>query len=86
MVEYEVLLVASAVKEFHALPGEVKRRLGEAFDELRERPRPSGVQKLQGYEQLYRIRVGHYRVVYQVDDVARVIRITRVRHRREAYR
>jgi len=63
MAEYEVLLVASAVKEFHAFPGEVKRRLGKAFDDLSARPRPSGVQKLQGDEQLYRIRVRHDRVV-----------------------
>ena len=46
-------------------------------------PRPSGVRKLVGHESLSRIRVGQYRVVYDIDDQGRSIRITRIRHRRE---
>ncbi len=86
MAEYEVHFVSSAAKEFRSLPIDIKRRIGAAVEKLRQTPRPSGVRKLHGYEHLYRIRVGQYRIVYEVDDQANLVRITRVRHRREAYR
>lgn len=85
MAQYEVEFVASAAKEFRSLPIGVKRRIGIAIDALRENPRPVGVRKLQGRTDYYRIRVGTYRVVYEIDDEARLVRVTRVRHRREAY-
>ncbi|MGO9579102.1 MAG: type II toxin-antitoxin system RelE family toxin [Desulfobaccales bacterium] len=55
-------------------------------DKLRQKPRPRGVRKLQGHERLYRIRVGQYRLVYEIDDLVQLIVVTHVRHRREAYR
>lgn len=85
MATYEVKFATSAAKEFRSLPLELKRRIGAAIDGLRQDPRPPGVRKLVGHERLYRIRVGQYRVVYEVDDKKQFIRITRVRHRREAY-
>ena len=86
MTEYEVHFVSSAAKEFRSLPIDIKRRIGVAVETLQQTPRPSGVRKLHGYEHLYRIRVGQYRIIYEVDDPANLVRITRVRHRREAYR
>ena len=86
MAEYEVRFVSAAAKEFRSLPIDTKRRISAIVERFRQTPRPSGVRKLHGYENLYRIRVGQYRVVYEVDDQARLIHITRVRHRREAYR
>jgi len=83
---YEVKFATSAAKEFRSLPLQLKRRIGAAIDRLSQDPRPSGVHKLVGHEHLYRIRVGQYRVVYEVDDKEQLIRITRVRHRREVYR
>lgn len=82
---YEIEFVASAAKEFRSLEREIKHRVVAAIDELHKNPRPKGVCKLRGHERLYRIRVGAYRVVYEVDDRARLIRVTRIRHRREAY-
>jgi mRNA interferase RelE/StbE len=78
---YEVKFAVSAAKEFHALPAKLRRRVGVAIDELGHDPRPPGVRKLAGHERLYRIRVGQYRVVYEVDDKEQLIRVTRVRHR-----
>jgi mRNA interferase RelE/StbE len=52
---------------------------------LEENPRPSGCKKLRGYKDLWRIRIGDWRVVYVIDDVKFRITITRVAHRREAY-
>jgi mRNA interferase RelE/StbE len=83
---YSVQFVASAAKEFRALPTDMKRRVGVAVEILRKNPRSAGAHKLRAHERLYRIRVGHYRVVYEIDDESRIIRITRVRHRREVYR
>ncbi|MBC7228044.1 MAG: type II toxin-antitoxin system RelE/ParE family toxin [Thermoflexales bacterium] len=86
MTAYRVILVASAAKEFRSLPSVLQRRVSVAIDGLSENPRPRGVRKLAGHERLYRIRVGDYRVVYEIDDRERVVRITRIRHRREVYR
>ncbi|MFN3689640.1 MAG: type II toxin-antitoxin system RelE family toxin [Fimbriimonadales bacterium] len=63
----------------------MQRRIAAAIDTLRETPRPRGVVKLKGHQRLYRLRVGRYRIVYEIDDEAKRVRITRVRHRREAY-
>jgi mRNA interferase RelE/StbE len=52
---------------------------------LAAQPRPSGAKKLQGAQQLWRIRVGGYRVVYAVDDRQRIVDIVRIRHRRDVY-
>jgi mRNA interferase RelE/StbE len=86
MATYEVQFATSAAKEFRSLPPELKHRTGAAIDDLSQDPRPPGVRKLVGHERLYRIRVGQYRVVYEIDDQEQLIRITRVRHRREVYR
>ena len=83
---YKVEFLTSAAKEFRALDGEVKRRIVTIIDKLIENPRPEGVRKLHGQRNLYRIRVGSYRVVYEINDEGRLIRVTRIRHRREIYR
>jgi mRNA interferase RelE/StbE len=83
---YEVEFLTSAAKEFRSLEDRIKRRVAVAIDALRENPRPRGVRKLRGHERLYRIRVGSYQVVYEIDDQAGLIRVTRIRHRREVYR
>jgi len=83
---YEIGFAKSAAREFRSLPLEAKRRIAAAIDALRMTPRPPGVRKLTGHRHLYRIRVGAYRVVYEIDDRERSIFVTRVRHRREVYR
>lgn len=86
MAAYKVVLVASAAKEFRSLPSALQRRISAAIDGLADNPRPRGARKLAGHERLYRIRAGDYRIVYTIDDEERVVCITRIRHRREAYR
>ncbi|MBI4287727.1 MAG: type II toxin-antitoxin system RelE/ParE family toxin [Chloroflexi bacterium] len=86
MAEYKIEFVTSAAKEFRSLPANMKKRVSTSVDSLGQKPRPDGVKKLQGHEELYRIRVGVYRVVYEIDDSKKLIRVTRVRHRSEAYR
>ncbi len=83
---YEIEFVASAAKEFRSLESKIKHRISTAVEALRRNPRPQGVRKLRGQALLHRIRVGSYRIVYEIDDQAKLIRVTRIRHRREVYR
>jgi len=57
-----------------------------AMQALTKNPRPTGCRKLTGSDGDWRIRVGEYRVVYEIDDTAREVRVNRIRHRREVYR
>ncbi len=86
MTEYSITFKSSAVKEFRRLPTEIKQRLGLVIDELSQNPRPIGIVKLKGNDNLNRVRMGDYRVVYEIDDSAKLIRITRIRHRKDVYR
>lgn len=83
---YKIEFVASAAKEFRALETRMKQRITAAIDDLRQNPRPADSRKLRGHQRLHRIRIGSYRVVYEIDDQVELIRITRVRHRRDVYR
>ena len=67
-------------------PKQEVARILAAVEQLAEEPFPHGSQKLTGSEHVFRIRVGDYRVVYEVLTAARVVEIQRVRHRNEVYR
>jgi mRNA interferase RelE/StbE len=86
VAKYEVRFSRAASKEAEKLPSDVAERVAPAIDALAENPRPIGCQKLQGEEDLWRIRVGDYRIIYQVDARGRILYIRRIRHRREVYR
>jgi mRNA interferase RelE/StbE len=83
---YKIEFTSSAAKEFRDLTGELQRRIAPVIDRLVNDARPHGVRKLAGHEYLYRVKVGHYRIVYEIDDKKSTIRVMRVRHRRDAYR
>ena len=68
------------------MPNPTKDRVPLAIEHLADEPRPRGVEKLSGHINLYRIRVGQYRIIYQIDDSKRVIDIVRIRTRGAAYR
>jgi mRNA interferase RelE/StbE len=83
---YRVLLERSAEKDLSRLSSETRDRIITAIRSLSGNPRPSGCRKLAGTKNDWRIRVGDYRVVYEVTDEIRVVRVGRIRHRREVYR
>ena len=83
---YETLLERRAEKDLRRLAAEVFQRVIAAIEALAHDPRPEGCKKLKGAGDDWRIRVGDYRVLYDIDDGNQVIRIMRIRHRREAYR
>jgi len=82
---YQVILQRSAEKELDALEKPVHKRIAARLLALEEDPRPAGVKKLQGQE-IYRLRVGDYRVLYTIDDKSKQVTVAAVGHRREAYR
>jgi mRNA interferase RelE/StbE len=83
---YRVLLERTAEKDLSRLSAEIHDRLIVAIRSLGQNPRPSGCRKLAGSKNDWRIRVGDYRVIYEIADTIRVVRVNRVRHRREVYR
>ena len=82
---YAVLLEAAAERSLRRLEVAVFRRVGSALRSLSDNPRPHGCRKLTGSDRDWRIRVGDYRIVYEIDDQVREVRVMRIRHRREAY-
>ena len=86
MPDYRIVLARSAIRELSRVPNPTKDRVTLAIEHLADEPRPRGVEKLSGHNSLYRIRVGHYRIIYQIDDSKRVIDTVRIRTRGAAYR
>jgi mRNA interferase RelE/StbE len=82
---YSVSLAASAEKELFGLPQNVIARIVPRLERLAATPRPQGCKKLVGGQNEWRIRVGDYRVVYEINDKARTVEVTRIAHRREVY-
>ncbi|MCD5409163.1 MAG: type II toxin-antitoxin system RelE/ParE family toxin [Methanocellales archaeon] len=85
MKEYEITLASSAEKEINSLPKSIQKRVEKVIDSLKDKPRPRGTTKLKGKEDVYRIRIGDYRVIYTVDDKKRIVDVSYVRHRSKAY-
>lgn len=82
---YSLYVRGRADRELSRLPPDVQQRLDAAIDALADDPRPRGSKKLQG-RRGRSVRVGDYRVLYEVDDEAQEITVTKVAHRREVYR
>jgi mRNA interferase RelE/StbE len=85
-MQYELIIKPTVEKSLDKLPPPTRRRIVDAMKELRSDPRPSGVVKLAGDEDCWRIRVGNYRVVYEIHDRQLIILVLRVAHREDAYR
>ena len=83
---YNVLLERAAEKDLARLTVGMHDRVIVALHGLAQNPRPPGCRKLTGAKHNWRIRVGDYRVVYEIADVIRVVRVHRIRHRGEVYR
>ena len=83
---YRIKITSGAEHDLHALPSNILKRVNARIAALAENPRPSGVRKLSGADGLYRIRIGDYRIIYEIRDAVLVVIIIRARHRREAYR
>jgi mRNA interferase RelE/StbE len=86
MASFKIEWKPSAVKELRHLPKEMISRIVRAVEQLAQNPFPRGSKKLVGSRHTYRIREGHYRIVYDVATNTLLIEIIRVGHRRDIYR
>jgi len=83
---YEVFLESRAERDLRRLPAATFARIIREVMALGQNPRPAGCRKIAGSQNDWRIRVGAYRVIFEIDDQEKAVRVMRVRHRREAYR
>ncbi|MHC4878209.1 MAG: type II toxin-antitoxin system RelE family toxin [Planctomycetota bacterium] len=82
---YRVELAPAADRQRRKLTVDVQKRIVRALEQLETDPRPSGVRKLQGEDNLWRLRVGDYRVLYTIEDDRLLVLVVRVANRRDAY-
>jgi mRNA interferase RelE/StbE len=85
VVKYSLEIKQSAQKELDALDDALFGRIDRKILALSDSPRPAGCKKLKGYKDQWRVRVGDWRVLYIIDDAAKLVTITRIAHRREVY-
>jgi len=83
---YKVVLRPAAQRDFDGLARDVQQRIVAALGKLSVEPRGAGLKKLAGGDDLYRKRVGDYRIIFQIDDATRTVRVAIIRHRKDAYR
>ncbi len=85
MVKYKIEIKKSAAKEIQALPSRDIKHILQVIESLSNNPRPHGCEKLTNREE-YRIRYGHYRIIYTIEDVLITVCIVKAGHRKDIYR
>lgn len=85
-MSYRVILTTTAVKERNRIDPAIRRRIDQSLQGLQSEPRPSGVKKLSGHFQDWRVRVGDYRILYEINDDQQLVTVWRIAHRRDVYR
>jgi mRNA interferase RelE/StbE len=85
VISYTVEVKPAARRELEALADQVLSRVVRKLESLGQTPRPAGCKKLKGYKDQWRMRVGDWRVLYIIDDAAKLVSVTRIAHRREVY-
>jgi mRNA interferase RelE/StbE len=85
-VAFSVQLLPSAQRQLAKLDHPIRKRIAAAIDGLAEDPRPPGAKKLQGSDNIWRVRVGDYRILYEIHDRRALVLVVEIGHRREVYR
>ena len=83
---YSVHLAPAAERQLKALDKPVRARIVRRLRKLEETPRPQGVEKLSGPDDLYRIREGEYRIIYTIKDKELMVLVVKIGHRKDVYR
>ncbi|HEX8411708.1 MAG TPA: type II toxin-antitoxin system RelE/ParE family toxin [Thermoanaerobaculia bacterium] len=87
MASYKIVIKKSAAKELEAIAGKKDRqRITQRIRALADNPRPSGVEKLSGTNEKYRVRQGDFRILYEIQDDVLVVYVVRIGDRKEVYR
>ena len=84
-MSYSLEIKQSVEKDLKKVPKEMVERIIEAIEKLSENPYPRQSKKIKSAERTYRLRVGDYRVIYQIDKERKVVVVYHVRHRKIAY-
>ncbi len=82
---YRILIERRAEKDLDDLPAKIFRQITCSIQKLAENPRLHGSKKLKDSQSDYRIRVGDYRVLYDINDRTKLVRVFRIKHRGQAY-
>jgi mRNA interferase RelE/StbE len=85
-MSYQVIISKPVQKQLNKFPADTRKLISERILLLAEDPPPSGVKKLKGLDNEYRIRIGDYRVRYEVDDKALIVVVLHCKNRKDAYR
>ena len=85
-MKYRVLILPVAQKDHNAVPSPAYEQIEQRMLALAENPRPPGCKKLKDTEGNWRIRVGVYRILYEIDDSRATVTVLRIGHRKEIYR
>jgi mRNA interferase RelE/StbE len=85
MADFTISLARAARKDLERLHATIVNRIFPKIEALAKNPRPSGCLKLKGSGDLWRVRVGDYRILYSISDAEEAVDIIAIRHRREAY-
>ena len=83
---YRIELRPAAFRDLSKLDTPWRQKIAQKVDGLAANPRPSGVEKLKGQDNRYRLRLGDYRIIYEVRDQVLLVLVIRIGHRREVYR
>lgn len=86
MASYRIEVSRSAAKDLRKIDRQWIPKILTAIESLESDPRPAGCKKLAGSDHTYRIRIGDFRVIYDVHDDTLIILVVRIRHRRDVYR
>ncbi|MEO8515030.1 MAG: type II toxin-antitoxin system RelE/ParE family toxin [Ignavibacteria bacterium] len=86
MALYEIVFTRSARKELEVLNYKIALQILKKIENFSLNPRPSGSKKLKGEKNLWRVRVGDYRVIYSIDDSEKLVDVSVIRHRKDVYR
>lgn len=83
---YEIIIVGAVRRQLKRINRDDKKRILDKIQSLAENPRPHGFKELKGSENLFRVRVGDYRIIYEIQDKILLITILKIGNRREVYR
>ena len=86
MARYRIRISRSAEKALKKLPRDARERIVPAIVGLGENPFPPGVRKLLGYDDVFRVRVGNYRILYSISELELIIIVLKIGHRGDVYR
>jgi mRNA interferase RelE/StbE len=85
-VAYTIEIAPAAERQLKALPNPIRTQIGRRIDKLAVDPRPHGVEKITGEDDLYRVRSGDYRILYKINDQEVLVLVVKIGDRKEVYR